>query len=256
MPQRILQELTYLFSGLSFYTRIPCPAWVEYSPDNLNKSRKYLPLIGLFIGAFAALVYALCEWLLPTSISIALSMIFTVVLTGAFHEDGLADCADGFGGGWDKAQILTIMKDSRMGAYGTISLVLILGLKFLLLYELTLVSAEALLLGLMVGHTLSRLMPSFIMQFYDYVSELSTSKSKTVTSLRLNHAEMAFSCIPVLLLVVFTWPIMLGLCLLVLLLFTGFLGSYFKKRIGGYTGDCLGAIQQLTEVLVYLVLVM
>ena len=164
MSGRIRQELIYFFSGLSFYTRVPCPAWVPYSPHNLNKSRKYLPLIGLLIGVIAALIYMFCGLLMPSSVSISLSMIATVYLTGAFHEDGLADCADGFGGGWEKAQILAIMKDSRIGVYGTIILVLILGLKFILLMELQLISDQLLMLALMVGHSLSRLMSSLTMQ--------------------------------------------------------------------------------------------
>ena len=255
MSDRIIQELTYLFSGLSFYTRVPCPAWVKYSPQNLNKSRKYLPLIGLLIGAFAAVVFYLSNWLLPASISIALSMIATVYLTGAFHEDGLADCADGFGGGWDKAQILSIMKDSRIGAYGTISLLLILGLKFMLLWELQLVSAELMMLALVMGHSLSRLMASLIMQFYDYVSEHDTSKSKTVTSANLNLIEMLWSLVPIAMLLIYMAAFQFFSAILPLLLLTWFMARTYKGRIGGYTGDCLGATQQLTEVLFYMALI-
>ncbi len=254
MLDRIHQELAYLFSGLSFYTRIPCPSWVKYSPQNLNKSRKYLPLIGLMIGAFAALVFYVCQWLLPASVSIALSMIATVYLTGAFHEDGLADCADGFGGGWDKTQILSIMKDSRMGAYGTISLVLILGLKCLLLWELKLISTELMMLALVVGHSISRLMASLIMQFYNYVSEDITSKSKTVTSVKLSRGELIWSVVPLVIVLTLTTPQLL-IAIPPLLLVTWYLATVFKKRIGGYTGDCLGATQQLTEVLFYLILI-
>jgi len=254
MIDRIRQELTYLFSGLSFYTRIPCPTWVKYSPENLNKSRKYLPLIGIIIGVIAALVFSLSQWLLPASISIALSMIATVYLTGAFHEDGLADCADGFGGGWDKEQILRIMKDSRMGAYGTISLVLILGLKFLLLWELQLVSSELLIFALIAGHSLSRLMASLIMQFYDYVSENSTSKSKSVTSLKLSVIEMLWSLIPIIVLLIFIAKLSFLVAIVPTLLLTWLLAQSYQKRIKGYTGDCLGATQQLTEAFFYMAL--
>jgi len=255
MTDRIRQELAYLFSGLSFYTSIPCPTWVKYSPNNLNKSRKYLPLIGIIIGAVAALVFYLSQLLLPASISIALSMIATVYLTGAFHEDGLADCADGFGGGWDKQQILKIMKDSRIGAYGTISLVLILGLKFVLLWELQLVSGELMMLALIVGHSLSRLMASLIMQFYDYVSEDSTSKSKIVTSLKLSISEMLWSLVPVIVLLIFIAELHFFAAVIPLLLTTWLLARSYQKGIEGYTGDCLGATQQLTEALFYLVLI-
>ena len=248
------QELVYFFSGLSFYTRIPCPAWVQYSPQALNKSRKYLPLIGLVIGGIAALVFWLSHNILPASVSIALSMVATVYFTGAFHEDGLADCADGFGGGWEKAHILTIMKDSRIGTYGTISLVLILGLKFLVLFELQGISNQLLMLTLVMGHSLSRLMASLTMQFYDYVSESSTSKSKSVASLRLSVSEMVLSVLPVLVVLVFIGQFQFFAAIILLLLLSWYLARNYQKRIGGYTGDCLGATQQLSEVFFYLIL--
>ena len=255
MSDRFRQELAYFFSGLSFYTRIPCPAWVVYSPQSLNKSRKYLPLIGLIIGAIAASVYYICNLLLPVSVSIALSMITTVYLTGAFHEDGLADCADGFGGGWEKEQILTIMKDSRMGAYGTISLILILGLKFILLWELQQISEGLLILALIIAHSLSRLMSSLTMQFYDYVSDLSSSKSKSVTSVKLNTSELLWSLLPVVLLLFFIAEVSFFIAVVPLLFVSWLLAQTYQKRIGGYTGDCLGATQQISEVCLYMALI-
>jgi adenosylcobinamide-GDP ribazoletransferase len=256
MSGRISQELAYFFSGLSFYTRIPCPKWVEYSPNNLNKSRKYLPLIGLFIGLFAALVFYISRQLLPASVSIVLSIIATVYLTGAFHEDGLADCADGFGGGWEKEQILSIMKDSRIGAYGTISLILMFGLKFVVLLELQLVSESLLMLALIVGHSLSRLMSSLTMQHYAYVSELKTSKSKTVTSVKLSRSEMIWSLFPLVIVMLLFAKVSLFVSTIPVIVLTCFLGSYYQKRIGGYTGDCLGATQQITEVFYFMILLM
>ena len=251
---RFRQELAYFFSGLSFYTRIPCPQWVEYSPNNLNKSRKYLPLIGLFIGLFAALVFFISSLLLPASVSIALSMIATVYLTGAFHEDGLADCADGFGGGWEKAQILKIMKDSRIGAYGTISLILMFGLKFIVLWELQLVSERLLMLALIVSHSLSRLMSSLTMQHYVYVSELTSSKSKSVTSLHLSSSEMLFSVFPLALTLLIFAKLSLLVSMVPVIVLAWFLAQFYQKQIGGYTGDCLGATQQITEVFYFIIL--
>ena len=254
MSGKITQELTYFFSGLSFYTRIPCPKWVEYSPNNLNKSRKHLPLIGLFIGLFAALVFYISSLLLPASVSILLSMIATVYLTGAFHEDGLADCADGFGGGWEKDQILKIMKDSRIGAYGTISLILMFGLKFIVLWELQLVSENLLMLALVVGHSLSRLMSSLTMQHYAYVSELTSSKSQSVTSVKLSNSEMTWSVIPLVIVMLIIAKPGLFVSVFPVILLGWFLARYYQKRIGGYTGDCLGATQQITEVFYFIIL--
>jgi len=253
MSDRIRQELSYFFSGLSFYTRIPCPTWVKYSAENLNKSRKYLALIGLLIGAVAASTFYLMHLLLPASVSIILSMGITVYMTGAFHEDGLADCADGFGGGWEKAQILSIMKDSRLGTYGAMSLIIIVSLKFIVLWELQQVSITLMMLALVVGHSASRLMASFTMQFYDYVSAASTSKSKSVTSLKLSNLEMLWSVLPLAAVLIAIAPLKFTLAIPLLVAFTWVLGGAYKRRIGGYTGDCLGATQQLTEVFFYLI---
>mgnify|MGYP000660450424 CR=1 FL=1 len=179
-------------------------------------------------------------------------MIATIYLTGAFHEDGFADSCDGFGGGWEKSQVLTIMKDSRVGTYGIVGLLLIIGLKFLVLLELQQVSTELMLFGLLCGHSLSRLMPSLIMQRYGYVSDLGTSKSQSVTSVKLSHSEMLLSAVPVVILLVWVWSFNFLLAVGVTLLVTLSLGQYFQRRIGGYTGDCLGAVQQVCEVVFYL----
>lgn len=253
MNSKIRQELDYFLSGLSFYTRLPCPSSVVYRPENFNKSRKYLPLIGLLVGLVAAVVYFLSSLVFPSSVSILLSMIMTVYLTGAFHEDGFADSCDGFGGGWDKSQVLTIMKDSRVGTYGVVGLFLMLGLKFCVLLELQQRSTTFLLLGLLCGHSLSRLMASLIMQRYTYVSAVSTSKSQSVTSMKLSRSEILLSAIPAIIFLVIVWRFSFFLAVVVMSIVTLLLGQYFKQRIGGYTGDCLGAVQQTSEVVFYLV---
>ena len=250
------QERDYFFSGLSFYTRIPCPSWVTYSAANFNKSRKYLALIGMLVGGCAVLVYTVAAWVLPVSISILLSMVATVYLTGAFHEDGFADSCDGFGGGWEKAQILNIMKDSRVGSYGVIGLVLILGLKLMLLLELQQQSLSLLIVALIGGHALSRVMASLVMQHYDYVSQLETSKSQSVAAVRLSALEMLWSVLPVSLLVLWGASLALWVGVILMLLVTLLMGQYFKRKVGGYTGDCLGAVQQVTEVVFYMALLM
>ena len=90
------QEIRYFLAALMFYTRIPCPSWFEHHAEYLNKSLKYFPLIGWIIGGIAVAVYGVSQLVLPVSVSILLSMVATIVATGAFHEDGLADaCATG-----------------------------------------------------------------------------------------------------------------------------------------------------------------
>lgn len=252
--KRLRLELEYLLSGLAFYTRIPIPAWVPYSPEHLNKSRKYLALIGLVVGVIGALIYSLSAWVLPGPVSVLLSMIATVLVTGAFHEDGFADSCDGFGGGWEKAQILRIMKDSCIGTYGAIGLLLSLGLKFQLLLSLHQAAPYLVIPALLAGHSVSRLMASLIMQCYDYVADLESSKSRAVTSMRLSLPEWLFSAIPVLIL----WlalPAIWWFTLLPVISVSFLLSHYFKRKIGGYTGDCLGAVQQVSELAFYLAVV-
>ena len=124
------EQVRIFFTALMFYTRIPCPKWVDHSPDYINKATRFFPLMGWIVGSFAFAFFSLCLWLNEPALAVIFSMIASVWITGAFHEDGFADVCDGFGGGWTKQKILDIMKDSRVGAYGLIGLLLLFALKF------------------------------------------------------------------------------------------------------------------------------
>ena len=145
----MIEELKIFFTAVQYYTRIPCPRWVGHSQDQLNEASKYFPLMGWIVGGASAGVFYLAQFIFPVSISVLLSMAAGILLTGAFHEDGFADTCDGFGGGWTKAEVLEIMKDSRIGSYGTIGLVLILLSKFLF----TNIPNTAIPLALWVAHS-------------------------------------------------------------------------------------------------------
>lgn len=249
----IKQEIHFFFTALMFYTRIPCPCWVEHSDENLNKSRKYFPLIGWMIGSIGIGILFIFHLALPLSISLLSSIAATVYATGAFHEDGFTDTCDAFGGGWTKEQILTIMKDSRIGAYGVIGILLLIGLKFSALYEIGLQSFPLLLVTYINGHIVSRFIASTFIQTHAYVQDLDKSKSKPITANKLGKSEMLYSATFMLLgWLLFHpnyWPIA---AFPVAHLSKIYLGYYFRKRIGGYTGDCLGATQQISEVIFYL----
>ena len=135
-------QLELFFTALGFFTRIPVPAWVPWSAERMNHAARYFALVGWVVGAVGALGYLALAWLLPPAVAVILSMALTIRLTGAFHEDGLADSCDGLGGGWDKAQVLAIMKDSRIGSYGSIGIVLMLLAKTAALIELARVRIE------------------------------------------------------------------------------------------------------------------
>ena len=120
------RELEYFFGAIRFFTRLPVPGWVGHSAEALNHSARYFPAVGLFVGGIGVLVYLGAALLWPKSVAVLLSMAATIYATGAFHEDGLSDTVDGLGGGWEKLRILEIMKDSRVGSYGVVAMVLAL----------------------------------------------------------------------------------------------------------------------------------
>ncbi|WP_317984303.1 adenosylcobinamide-GDP ribazoletransferase [Candidatus Dactylopiibacterium carminicum] len=179
-----MTELRRLLIAIGYFTRLPIPARVGWSAAELNRSARYFPLVGLLVGcACTAALWAAAQ-MFPPLVAVLLSMIFGLLLTGAFHEDGLADSADGFGGGWKKARVLSIMKDSRIGSYGAIALICAQLLK-----AGTLVSLDALaLLALPLVHALSRVPPLLIMAFMDYVREDNSARAKPVAE-GLGRAE-------------------------------------------------------------------
>lgn len=247
-------EKNYFLAAVMFFTRLPVPKNCSHSDDILNQSRKYFPLVGLFIGCLGAASVFFLQLILPLSIAILLSMVITILATGAFHEDGFADSCDGFGGGWKKEQVLTIMKDSRVGTYAVVGLILLLSVKFFALTELGLLSIPLLLITYINGHAISRLGASFCVQFSDYVQDIDKSKSKSIAENPLSARSMLYSTLLIapafLFLLLQNFFFIVTLIPLVLLFLI--INAYFKKRIGGYTGDCLGAMQQLLEVIFYL----
>ena len=143
-------ELRLFFIALQFFTRVPVPRWVGFEPAWLQQSARHFPAVGLCVGAVGALVLAGTAWLVPPAVAVVLSMVATVVLTGAFHEDGFADTCDGLGGHVSRERALDIMKDSRIGSYGVVGLVLLLGLKATVLVSLPVgLAVPALLLALL-----------------------------------------------------------------------------------------------------------
>lgn len=242
------KELQIFLTAVMFYTRIPVPRWVNHDAVYLNKATKYFPLIGWMAGAVASLVFIGANYLFNPPIAILLSMAFSVLLTGAFHEDGFADVCDGFGGGWTKEKILLIMKDSRVGAYGVIGLIFMLSMKFYLLQSFSIAQLPFILIA---AHALSRWAASTFILTHQYVRENEDSKAKPVAKQFLTSHFLIASLFGILPLLLFKNPYAFLLIIPVYLMKI-YLGWYFKKWIGGYTGDCLGATQQLCEITFYL----
>ncbi|MFH6993626.1 adenosylcobinamide-GDP ribazoletransferase [Flavobacterium sp. FlaQc-48] len=254
------KELHIFFTCLMFYTRIPCPKNITHHPDYLNKATRYFPLIGWIVGSISFLAFYLFSLFLSTETAVIIAIIASILTTGAFHEDGFADVCDGFGGGWTKEKILTIMKDSAIGAYGAIGLVLLFLLKFKLLSESislfktdnTIALFQVFLL-FVSAHALSRLAAISIIFTHEYSRDDASSKSKPIAK---NHSwkeisgSFFFGLIPLFVFSYFQHTFLFAL--LPVFIMRYFLARYFKKWIDGYTGDCLGATQQVCEVIYYL----
>ena len=242
------REVIAFLGAIRFFTRIPIPDAVPHSPEGLNHSARYFPAVGILIGILSAVVFGLSNLLYPESVCIIIAMAASVYLTGAFHEDGLSDMADGLGGGWDKMRILDIMKDSRIGNYGAITITFALLSKFVLLNAF---SAGWIPLLLISGHAFSRYCSVLIMAGMTYVREDTLSKSKPLATQLSRNALLvasAFGLLPLLLL-----PVAASIIGAIAgVLTTIWLGRKLQKWLGGYTGDCLGATQQLSELAFYL----
>lgn len=250
------KELRIFFTALMFYTRIRVPKGVDHSPDFINKASRYFPLVGWIVGLVSLGGFFIGYYLITVHIGVVFSLIAGVLTTGAFHEDGLADVFDGFGGGWTKERILAIMKDSQIGAFGAISLVLLFLLKYTALSTLALrLEGKWLLLVVLFTsyHSLARLTAINIVFTSEYARDDATSKVKPVARL-YTTAEVSgaffWGLTPLLGLCTFHYQFALVLIPLFLLAF--FARRYFYKWIDGYTGDCLGAVEQMAEVLTLL----
>ncbi len=243
-------ELKIFLTALSFYTRVPVRNIDGWSETLLNKSTRYFPFMGIIVGGVAAMAFVVFNLYLPVSIAVLISMVFTILFTGAFHEDGFADFCDGFGGAYTPERILEIMKDSRIGTYGSIGLLAMLGLKFM---TLTHIDANRIPLILIAGHAVSRIFPVLLIYTSEYVRLDAGSKSKPV-----GKADSVFSLLFAVItggatLYFLTWQeIVIGLVILISLAFL--FRKYIIRKLGGYTGDVLGALQQLCEVFFYLLI--
>jgi adenosylcobinamide-GDP ribazoletransferase len=262
----MMHGVRHFLLALQFFTRVPITgrlaAWVGFSPAMLRASAAHFPGVGWLVGMVAAGVFLLAQSGLPgvagALAAALLSTIATVWLTGAFHEDGLADVADGLGGSADRARALQIMKDSRIGAFGALALVLALGLKIALLAMLAGQGAMSAATALMGAHVLSRLAPLFLIRWMPYVGdEGAASKSKPLADAIGGGALLVgvLYALPAVLLLLFTQPLAQAVAAMVAgALAALYMARLLSRRLQGFTGDALGATQQLCELVIYLAL--
>ncbi|WP_372751065.1 adenosylcobinamide-GDP ribazoletransferase [Labilibaculum sp.] len=241
------RELDIFFTGLSFFTRVPFPKWAQFKKEYQHEAIKYFPVSGIIIGSVAGLVFYLTNLVFPFNLSVMLSMGATVLFTGALHEDGFMDVCDGFGGGWTRERILEIMKDSLIGAFGVTGIVFLVMTKFFCQYS---ISANELPIILIAAHSVSRMFAASLVNTHQY-ARTENSKAKDYSQ-KLSKKNLIFMLLTGVLPIALLGNAKFFLVLLPVFLAKFLLGKYFKKWIGGFTGDCIGATQQVCEIVFYL----
>jgi adenosylcobinamide-GDP ribazoletransferase len=264
--------------ALQFFTRIPVRGplaeWVGFSPHMLRASAAHFPGVGWLIGSLVAALSAVLLLVLPAGgfsplIVASLGTVFGILLTGAFHEDGLADVADGLGGSLQRERALEIMKDSHVGAFGAIAVTMALLVKVAMVAQLAAMDDGLMVAGLFLAHVVSRTWPLLLIHLLPHVGDLAGSKSKPLADQITTTALLVawLWCLAALGLVVAVqesgqWLVAAELTVhfeAALLCALGasalgfvWMGRWFAERLQGFTGDCLGATQQICELSFYL----
>lgn len=250
-----------IVAALSFFTRLPFWRLVVVERHDYERVVPLWPLAGWVTGGTMSFVFwSATQFGCPVTVSIMLALASRVLLTGALHEDGMADFCDGFGGGNDRDSILRIMKDSHIGTYGVLGLLLY----YLLLWNVltALMQRDTSPLVFLLVDSLCKYLASTIIYFLPYARRESESKNRYAYS-AVPAAERVLSLLlgllPLVLCVAAGWSSlprweswMSGLCACAVLLFVLYRTMY--RRIGGYTGDCCGATMLLAELVFYLIL--
>ena len=253
MPSTIRNEFKTFALALHFLTRIPTPFDIDYSPERLTDANRYYPLVGAIIGTIAALAFFISSLALPTLIAVIIATAATALLTGAFHEDGLADTFDGISGAYDRARSLEIMHDSRIGTFGALALILVITLKIAALTSLA--DTATIITVLIAAHIISRTSTVIVKATSTYAREDGIAGPQDIPLRPINA-------------IIATLTALLTIAALALILtptaallatagaITGhiLIRLYFQPRLKGHTGDTLGATQQITELATYIAL--
>lgn len=241
------QPLTGFCTALQFLTRLPVPARTDFRQDDLAKSALFFPLIGLLIGAGGLAVHFVAARHVSPSVSTVLILIYLILITGALHEDALADAADAFGGGWSKDQVLTIMRDSRIGSYGAIAISLSLLARFILLTE---IPPERFAGCFVAAQVLSR-WTALPLSFFLPSARTDSGQGRLVAG-QVSRLSLLAGTLLAAAIAIAALEYKILWALLTTLVVTAATGLYYRWRIDGITGDCLGATIQLAEIAVYL----
>lgn len=238
------QEFKYFLIALQFLTRIPVKSFDDFEPVWLDRTAKYFPLVGALVGVIGGAVIVATTIFIPQPLPALLGLCAAIAVTGAFHEDGLADTADGFGGGQTREQRLEIMKDSRIGTYGTIALLAMLATKATALMQ---IGPIQMVFTFIAAHAAARLTGVIAIRVMHYAGDAEAAKVKPLAR-SISNGELAvaifFGLAPGVLLLS---PATLTIALVTAAIACLLLARMSQRLIGGYTGDVLGAIEQVFE---------
>ena len=248
--RRAREELALLALAVQLLTRCPVPAQDAPGAARSGAAARYYPLVGVAVGAFAGIVFWLAHLVFPHLLALVLATAASLLATGAFHEDGFADACDGLGGGRTREQALAIMRDSRLGTYGAAGLGLMLAAKVL---ALAAVPPDAIPLLLVAGHAASRSSAVLALATSAYVRDEGLARSVSDTlgpgslALALGFGAAALALLALLVAAAVVLAALAGLA-------AGHLAmrAAYERKLGGHTGDCLGAVQQMSELGLYL----
>jgi adenosylcobinamide-GDP ribazoletransferase len=246
------RQMNMFLAAVMFLTRLPVSRFHQFRDEDLVSSTIYFPVVGALIGLAGGLAL-LASAITPSFVAVLISMLLTICLTGGLHEDGLADSADGLIGGLDSRSRLEIMKDSRIGTYGALALWLSLTMKLVLVQSLLAVNLVTAVRTSVIAHCLGRAATVALLARLPYVRSEPSKSSHFGNKVTFRQLAVAIVFATVLSL------LLLGvqgvLCLAAAVVVTFVCGLYFKNKIAGITGDCLGAANQLVELSAYLSLV-
>ncbi len=247
----VLQELRLFAVALQFLTRVPVRL-SHWDARWLTDCVRYFPVVGACVGAVCGAVLWGAAQLWSPAIAALLALAVGAVITGAFHEDGLADSFDALGGAVSRERALEIMKDSRIGSYGALALILVTGLRWAALTAMAAHSPALAALALVAVHALARCASVAVMVALPYAGDAEHAKAKPLAQ-QVPKRQLLWAlawCLP--LLAFAPWPLLplLPVAAAVALLMM----LWLRRRLGGYTGDTLGATEQLTEAALLLAL--
>ena len=230
--------ITDIKVAFAFMTRIP----ISHGPEiSLMRAARWFPLVGAFVGSISAASYYFAYGPLGQDVAAAFALLTSILITGAFHFDGLADVADALVGGWNPEDRMRILKDSRHGTYGVVAIAMQLIMQFALIKSMEPRTAIA---ALVVSHTMARLVPIYLMltKAAPGGAGMGASYAREV-----KLKDVALAKILTLILI---WPI-IGissiLYLALLVIPNGIFLLYVRRKIGGIVGDVLGAAAQISE---------